>query len=160
MSNTKKHPLTIVLENIRSALNVGAMFRTADAASISKMFLTGITPYPPHKRIPKTALGAIEMVDWEYKNDTFDVLNQLKKQGNKIISVEPSKNAQNYWDYKFDKPSTLIFGNEITGVSEKVLDYSDAVVYIPMFGKKESLNVATTFGVMVYEVIRQWTWHN
>jgi len=152
----KKFPLTTILDNIRSALNVGAMFRTSDAAGINKMYLCGITPFPPHNKIPKTALGAIDTVLWKYEKDTLPVLKHLKNKGHEIISVELTENSINYWEYKYKRPTTLIFGNEITGISKEILDYSDAVVYIPMFGKKESLNVATTFGITVYEVIRQW----
>jgi tRNA G18 (ribose-2'-O)-methylase SpoU len=152
----RKHPLTIVLDNIRSALNVGAIFRTCDAAGISKLYLTGISPSPPHKKIPKTALGAIEMVHWEYKDDTLELIKELKKQGNEIISVELTEQAQNYWDYRYSKPTTLVFGNEISGVSNEILSLSDTTVYVPMYGQKESLNVATTVGITTYEVIRQW----
>jgi 23S rRNA (guanosine2251-2'-O)-methyltransferase len=153
----KKFPLVVVLDNIRSALNVGAMFRTSDGAGVQKIYLTGITPYPPHNKIPKTALGAIEMMDWEYNKNTIDVLNNLKNDGYKLISVELTENAENYSKIEYKKPTALIFGNEINGISKEILDLSDSVVYIPMYGKKESLNVATTFGIMVYEVVRQWT---
>ena len=150
----KKFPITVVLDNIRSALNVGAIFRTCDAAGVENLYLCGITPYPPHNRIPKTALGAIETVEWEYAKSTDEVLEKLKSEGKKIVSVENSKDAVEFTKYKFETPVVLIFGNEIDGVGESILKISDTVK-IPMFGTKESLNVATTVGIALYEVIRQ-----
>ncbi len=152
----KKFPVVVVLEDIRSALNVGAMFRTSDGAGVEKIYLTGITPYPPHNKIPKTALGAIEMMDWEYNKDTLDTVTKLKKAGYQIIAVELSPQSVIYHKIDYKKPTALIFGNEINGVSKKMMNLADKTVYIPMYGKKESLNVATTFGIMVYEVARQW----
>ncbi len=151
----KKFPVSIVLDNIRSALNVGAIFRTCDAAAVEKLYLCGITPYPPHNKIPKTALGAVETVEWEYSKNTLETVENLKKAGNKIISVELKSNSVNYTEFKFETPVVLIFGNEIDGVGEEILNMSDAIVQIPMFGTKESLNVATTVGIVTYEVIRQ-----
>ena len=150
----KKFPITVVLDNIRSALNVGAIFRTCDATGVEKLYLCGITPYPPHNRIPKTALGAIETVEWEYAKSTSEVLEKLKKDGKKIVSVENTKDSVEFTKYKFEAPVVLIFGNEIDGVGEDILKISDAVK-IPMFGTKESLNVATTVGIALYEVVRQ-----
>ena len=153
----KKFPLVTILEDIRSALNVGAIFRTSDGAGVEKLCLTGITPYPPHNRIPKTALGAVEMMDWEYQKDTVKIVKKLKEDGYTIVSVELSEDAQNYSKFEYPQKTALVFGNEIAGVSEEIQKLSDATVYIPMYGDKESLNVATTYGIMVYEVVRQWT---
>lgn len=148
-----------MLDNIRSALNVGAIFRTCDAANVEKLCLCGITAYPPHNRIPKTALGAIESVPWKYFKTTPEAVKTMRQCGHetiKIISVESTKKAVNFWNFKFKPPLALIFGNEINGVSKEGLKMSDAVVKIPMFGKKESLNVATSTGIVLYEVLRQW----
>lgn len=161
----KKFPITIVLDNIRSALNVGAIFRTCDAAGVEKLYLGGIPPYPPHNRIPKTALGAIDTVDWEYKKDTLKLCHKLKAsslltaQSPKLISVEQTSKSITYTDYKFTPKEKyiLVFGNEISGVGEEILKISDAHIEIPMFGEKESLNVATSVGVVAYEVVRQLT---
>ena len=150
-------PITIILDNIRSALNVGAIFRTADGAGIKQLILSGITPYPPHNKIPKTALGAIEMISWKHSKNTMQTMSELKKDKNQIISVEQTNDSKLYTSINFLKPTTLIFGNEISGVSEDILNKSDATIYIPMHGDKKSLNVATTVGIVVYEVIRQWT---
>ncbi|MBN2015766.1 RNA methyltransferase [Candidatus Dojkabacteria bacterium] len=152
----KQHQITVILDNIRSALNVGAIFRTCDAANIQKLYLCGITAYPPHNKIPKTALGAVETVPWKYFKNTSDAVKAIKLSDHTaIVSVELTKSAKNFWDFKFKTPLALVLGNEITGVSKEVLEASDAVVKIPMYGQKESLNVATSCGVVVYEVLRQ-----
>lgn len=150
-----KFPVVCVLDDIRSALNVGAIFRTSDGAGVTKLFLTGITPYPPHNRIPKTALGAIDMVEWEYNKDTLEVVNKLIKDGYTIFSVELTDTAKNYTSVEYPEKSAFIFGNEIAGVKEELVKLSKETVYIPMYGDKESLNVATTYGIMVYEYARQ-----
>jgi 23S rRNA (guanosine2251-2'-O)-methyltransferase len=155
----ERFPITVILDNIRSALNVGAIFRTCDAANIEKLCLCGITAYPPHNRIPKTALGAIESVPWKHFKTTpeaIKTMSQCNHKTIKIISVELAKNAINFWDYKFESPLALIFGNEISGIPKELFETSDAVIKIPMFGKKESLNVATSVGIVLYEVLRQW----
>ncbi|MCA9385176.1 TrmH family RNA methyltransferase [Candidatus Dojkabacteria bacterium] len=148
--------LYVVLDDIRSALNVGAIFRTCDAVGAKKLFLTGITPYPPHNRIPKTALGAIDYVDWEYTKDKAHVINHLREQKISILSIELTEKATNLHDYQFpNTPTALVFGNEITGVSDEYINSSNETLYVPMYGKKESLNVATTVGITAYEFARQ-----
>ena len=150
-------PIIVILDNIRSALNVGAIFRTCDATNIEKLCLCGITAYPPHNRIPKTALGAIETVPWQYFKTTREAIKTITQiEDITMISVELTKDAINLWDFQFKPPIALIFGNEISGVSEDILEISDQIVKIPMFGRKESLNVATSCGVVLYEVLRQW----
>lgn len=149
-----KHQIHVVLQDIRSALNVGAIFRTSDGAGIAKLYLTGITPYPPHNRIPKTALGAIESVEWEFNRDSVAVVKDLSEKM-PVVAVEITPQAVNYTDYKFNEPVAIIMGNEITGVTPDVLKYCSATVKIPMYGIKESLNVATAYGIMVYEIVRQ-----
>jgi tRNA G18 (ribose-2'-O)-methylase SpoU len=151
----KKHGITVILEDIRSALNVGAIFRTSDGAGIEKLFLTGITPYPPHNRIPKTALGSVETVQWEYSKDAFVVASKIAKQM-PLVAVEITSKAIKYTDHRFSDPVAIIMGNEIAGISKRIMDLCSAVVKIPMFGSKESLNVATAYGIVVYEIIRQY----
>lgn len=152
----KKFQIKVILDNIRSALNVGAIFRTCDAVNIEKLCLCGITAYPPHNRIPKTALGAVESVSWEHYKTTREAITGIRKSRKiEIVSVELTKDAVDFWNYKFKQSVTLVFGNEITGVSEEILKLSDAKVKIPMFGTKKSLNVATSCGIVLYEVIRQ-----
>lgn len=151
-----KYPINIVLEDIRSALNVGAIFRTCDAGNINKLYLTGITPYPPHNRIPKTALGAIDYVTWEYNRDKRIVIETLKQAGNFIYAVELAREAKDIFQTEIKFPACFIFGNEINGVNKDTIDLCDKTVYIPMYGTKESLNVATTCGIVIYEAIRKY----
>ena len=157
----KRFPITIILDNIRSALNVGAIFRTCDAVNVENLFLCGITAYPPHNRIPKTALGAIETVPWKYFNSTLDAIETIRQCNDvTIISVEITADATSIWEYGFRPPWAFIFGHEISGISDKILEISDATVKIPMFGKKKSMNVATSTGIVLYEVVRQLNFQN
>ncbi len=151
-----KYPIYVVLENIRSAFNVGAIFRTADAAGIEKLYLTGITPYPPHNRIPKTALGATESVLWQYDKEPLKVLQDLVDSEVHCIAAELTKNSVNYTDFQYQKPVAIVFGNEINGVSKEALEICETSVAIPMHGQKESLNVEVSFGIIIYEIIRQF----
>jgi len=151
----KKYPIHIILENIRSAFNVGAIFRTCDAAGIEKLWLTGITPSPPHNRIPKTALGATESVNWEYKKDIDEVLSQLRSKKIPIIAAELTENAEIYTDFKFSGPVAIIFGHEVNGVEKSTIKKCSAVVKIPMHGLKESLNVEVSCGIILFEIVRQ-----
>lgn len=153
----KRFELIIILEDIRSALNVGAIFRTCDAVGASKLVLSGITPHPPHPKIPKTALGAIDSVDWEYVADTKAAIDKYAKISN-LIAVELTPTAYDLYKYKFEQPTALVFGNEISGVSEYALMKAKACVKIPMHGIKESLNISTSLGITAYEVIRQWNY--
>lgn len=148
-------PIHVVLENIRSAFNVGAVFRTSDAAAIEKLWLTGITPYPPHNRIPKTALGATETVSWEYKKDPLETIQQLKANGITPVAAELTKGSIDYTKFEYPTPVALVLGNEITGVSEDALELCETAVEIPMHGTKKSLNVEVSYGIIVYEILRQ-----
>lgn len=152
-----KHELYIILEDIRSALNVGAIFRTCDAVGAKKLILTGITPCPPHNKIPKTALGSIESVDWEYIKEPKAAIDKYASITD-LIAVELTPKAEDIYKYRFNKPTTLVFGNEISGVSEYAISKAKACVKIPMFGIKESLNISTSLGISAYEVIRQWNY--
>jgi tRNA G18 (ribose-2'-O)-methylase SpoU len=151
----KRHPVSVVLEDVRSALNVGSIFRTSDGANIEKLYLTGITPYPPHNRIPKTALGAIDSVPWERHANSYEIIKK-QAQVTTLIAVEINENAINYTDYKFLFPTTIVLGNEISGISPEILALCKQTIKIPMFGQKESLNVATAYGIIIYEIIRQY----
>jgi len=150
-----RHKIHVILDNVRSALNVGAIFRTSDGASIEKLYLTGITPYPPHNRIPKTALGAIDTVPWEYSKDPMNIINRLKSTM-PIIAIETSSSAVDYTHYNFPEPVCIILGNEISGISDSLLKECIQTVKIPMYGSKESLNVATAYGIIIYEILRQF----
>jgi len=147
--------LFVVLDNIRSALNVGAIFRTADSFGVEKIFLCGTTPIPGQlgragKDLAKTALGAQNYVSWEYKKRTIDAIKQLKKQGFRIVALEQAKNSIDIRRYKPKAKVALVLGFEVSGVSKSVLKQCDKIIEIPMLGKKESLNVSVAFGVASY----------
>lgn len=150
----EKSPIIIILDNVRSLNNIGSVFRTADAFLVQKIYLCGITATPPHKDIRKTALGATESVDWEYRKDTLELVGELKQNGIKIVSVEQAKNAVMLHDYKVeaDKTTALVFGNEVKGVSQEVVTASDTVVEIPQFGTKHSLNISVSAGIVVWDL--------
>lgn len=150
----EKSPIVIVLDNIRSLNNIGSVFRTADAFLVEKIYLCGITATPPHKDIRKTALGATESVDWEYAEDTLKVITDLKSKNYRIFSVEQAENSTFLNELEIDssKKYVLVFGNEVKGVGQEVVDASDTVVEIPQFGTKHSLNISVSVGVTVWDV--------
>lgn len=153
----EKIPLCIVLDNIRSLHNVGAAFRTADAFRIEKIFLCGITGIPPHREIQKTALGATESVDWEYFDKPLDVLKMLKIKGYKIVIVEQTSASipLHTFSPSVEGQYCLVFGNEIDGVSEEVVNEGDIALEIPQAGTKHSLNISVCLGIVVWELYRK-----
>jgi len=159
MNDTKRNSVSVILEDVRSALNVGAIFRTCDAVLAEKLYLFGITPYPPHNKIPKTALGATETVPWVYSKDRFASIKDLSDTL-PLVAIEITDQAIDLYEYKFPEKVGIVLGNEISGVSSETLDKCIAVVKIPMYGQKESLNVATSCGIVLYEIIRQWKFNN
>ena len=150
----RKTPIIIVLDNIRSLNNIGSVFRTADAFLIEKIYLCGITATPPHKDIRKTALGATESVAWEYRKDTLGLVEELKVNGYQIASVEQAENATmlDQFECGLSKKYVLVFGNEVKGVSQEVVNASDNVLEIPQFGTKHSLNISVSVGVVVWDL--------
>ena len=157
--NQKKTPIVIVLDNVRSALNVGSIFRTSDAFLIEKIFLCGITPKPPHKEIRKTALGANDSVSWEYHNNSFDCVEKLKEQNYLILSIEQATNATllNNFNLEKSKKVALIFGNEVNGVDQKIIDISDNCVEIPQFGTKHSFNISVSVGIVLWSIFQKFS---
>jgi tRNA G18 (ribose-2'-O)-methylase SpoU len=153
----ERNPVYLVLDNIRSAFNVGSAFRTGDAALVQEINLIGITAYPPHPKLAKTALNSTEVVPWKYYSSGVEAIQYLKQQGICICSIELTSTSTNFWDFSFPKPIALVFGNEVTGVSDEILSLSDKCLYIPMQGKKTTLNVSTSLGVVLFEVLRQWS---
>ena len=149
-----KTPLIIILDNIRSLNNIGSVFRTADAFLVKKIYLCGITAQPPHKDIQKTALGATDSVEWEYAENTLDVIKKLNSEGVFVASIEQAELAINLNDFSVQKEMTyaIIFGNEVKGVQQKVVSASDAVIEIPQFGTKHSLNISVSVGVVVWDL--------
>lgn len=153
-----KAPVVLVLDNIRSALNVGAAFRTADAFALKHIHLCGITARPPHREILKTAIGATESVDWSYEQDTVAVIQQLKGQGYTVFAVEQAEERTWLQDFRWpeDQKVALVFGNEVEGVSDAAMEAVDACLEVPQYGTKHSLNIAVCVGVVCWEVTRQW----
>ncbi len=142
----------VICDNIRSLENIGSIFRTADALAIDKIFLCGICGKPPDSKISKTALGAENWIDWEYYGKTWRLIERLKKENVFIVVLEQGENSLNYTEFKPKFPLALVIGNEIKGVSPSVLKRADKIISLPMFGKKESLNVAVAFGIAGYEI--------
>ena len=151
----KRHGIHLVLDNIRSAFNVGSIFRTADAACVQKIHLCGISAYPPNAKLQKTALGSTETVPWKYYETTLDAIKELKAKKIPICLVELTTKSINLWDYKFEEPVALVFGHEVYGISEDVFDLADHFVSIPMYGKKTTLNVSNALSIVLFEALRQ-----
>lgn len=145
-----QNKIIIVLDNIRSVHNVGAIFRTCDGAGVDEIILCGITPTPEHKKVHKTALNAENYVKWQYFAETKDAIAYLKENNFVIYSVEQSKSSKMLNSIEFSNKTAFIFGNEITGVSPSIMELSDLTVEIPMVGKKNSLNVSTCVGIITY----------
>jgi tRNA G18 (ribose-2'-O)-methylase SpoU len=147
-----KLPLTVILNDIRSLYNVGSIFRTADGVGVEKIWICGITGFPPDHQISKTALGAEDSVDWQYEKDPRVVLKQLKEAGYSIIFLEQIKNSVEFQKFEPTGPTCLVVGNEITGVSDDLLSYCDQAIEIEMAGMKNSLNVSVAFGIVAYHL--------
>lgn len=149
-----KTPIIVILDNIRSLNNVGAVFRTSDAFLIEKIYLCGITATPPNKEIHKTALGATESVAWEYATDTLSLLKKLKKEGVKVLSIEQAEQStmlDTFYPEKKQKYA-VVFGNEVKGVQQEVVTASDLCIEIPQLGTKHSLNIAVSCGVVLWDL--------
>jgi tRNA G18 (ribose-2'-O)-methylase SpoU len=152
----QKLPVILLLENIRSMHNVGSIFRTADAFLAESIYLCGYTPCPPHRDIHKTALGATETVVWKYKEKALDAVVSLKTEGYQIFAVEQVAESVplQRFSLKTSEKIVLIFGNEVQGVSEEMLEYCDGCIEIPQFGMKHSLNVSVAAGMVLWELVR------
>ncbi|WP_418512856.1 RNA methyltransferase [Corallibacter sp.] len=152
--DSKKTPIIIILDNIRSLNNIGSVFRTSDAFLIEKIYLCGITAKPPHKDIHKTALGSTETVNWEYVEDTLELIKKLKQEDVKIASIEQAEQATMLDEFAPETNTTyaLVFGNEVKGVQQTVVSESNLVLEIPQYGTKHSLNISVSCGVVVWDV--------
>jgi len=153
----KKTPVTIILDDVRSAHNVGSIFRTSDALLVEKIFLCGITPQPPHKEIRKTALGATESVDWEHAPQIEDCILKIQKQGYAVYCVEQVEDSISLQDFSPPKNEkiALIFGNEVNGVQQKAVDLCSAAIEIKQYGTKHSLNISVSFGITVWNIFQK-----
>jgi len=149
-----KAPFVIVLDNIRSQSNIGSVFRTADAFLVEAIYLCGITAQPPHREIQKTALGATESVKWKYFSHTSEVITELRKEGYMIIAVEQAEGAEELQDVQIDsyRKYALVFGHEINGVAQDIVDSCDKCIEIPQFGTKHSFNIAVSAGIVLWEL--------
>ena len=156
---TKKKEICLILHNIRSSHNVGSIFRTADGIGVQKIYLSGYTPIPTdkfgrlNKELSKVALGAEEEIDWEKIEDIFSLVKKLREKNFLIIALEQDEKAEDYKKIKLEKNIAVILGSEVEGVPKEILLHCDAVAEIPMFGKKESLNVSVAAGIFLYELV-------
>lgn len=150
----EKLPVVLVLDNVRSQNNVGSIFRTADAFLVDHLCLCGITPRPPHREIHKTALGAEESVQWKYYKETLEAVKELKADNYRIIAVEQTEVSVKLWDFQpgRNEKIALIFGHEIRGVDQKVVDHCDQSLEIPQSGTKHSLNIAVSAGAVLWRI--------
>jgi 23S rRNA (guanosine2251-2'-O)-methyltransferase len=151
-----KIPVIIVLENIRSAYNVGSVFRTADAFLTEAIYIIGYSAKPPHKEIKKTALGAEETVDWKYFKTTAEAIDVLRKERYKVFAIEQAENSLllQQVEFKSNEKMAVVFGNEVTGVEQSTIHLCDDCIEIPQLGMKHSLNIATAAGVVLWELVR------
>jgi tRNA G18 (ribose-2'-O)-methylase SpoU len=158
--NSKKTPLIIVLDDIRSLHNIGSVFRTADAFLIEKIYLCGITATPPNKEIHKTALGATETVTWEHHKNVLEVIENLKKEAVTTLAIEQVQSAIFLQDFTVekDKKYALVFGNEVHGVSQEAVALCDGCIEIPQLGTKHSLNISVSAGIVVWDLFSKMNW--
>lgn len=154
----ERHPIHVVLDNVRSLNNIGSVFRTADAFMAAKIHLCGITATPPHRDIHKTALGATESVPWTYHSDTAQAITALKKEGITVWAVEQAQGAtllQN-WSTDSKQGEAFVFGNEVKGVAQDIVDLCDGVLEIPQQGIKHSLNISVSAGMVLWEAFKRF----
>lgn len=153
-----KIPLIVILDNIRSLNNIGSVFRSSDAFLIEKIYLCGITAQPPHKEIHKTALGSTESVEWEYVEDTLDLIKKLQKEEVLVASIEQAENSTMLQDFKIqpNKKYAIVMGNEVKGVQQEVVTASDYCIEIPQFGTKHSLNISVSCGVVLWDLFKKF----
>lgn len=149
-----KNHVSIIIDNIRSGLNIGSIFRTADAFRVNKIHICGISPTPPNKEILKSALGSTENVDWHYQNDVIELVKSLKSEGATILAVEQTSESKmlNEIETLSQNETYLVFGNEVDGVQQSIIDLCDGVIEIPQFGTKHSLNVAVSAGIVIWHI--------
>jgi len=151
-----RHAIHAVADNIRSAYNVGSFSRTADACAIECLHLCGMSAHPPHVKLQKTALGALDYVPWKYYERTKDCIAALKAERIPVVGIEVTDQAADMLDFAWPAPVAVIFGNEVNGIHPDNLARCDHVVRIPMYGYKNSMNVATAFGVALYDILASW----
>jgi len=153
-----KTPLIVILDDIRSLNNIGSVFRSSDAFRVEKIYLCGITACPPHKDIHKTALGATESVDWEYREDALSLVKDLQKEGVLVAAIEQADQSVflNNVEFDFAKRYAVVMGNEVKGVHQEIVSHADLVIEIPQLGTKHSLNVAVSTGIILWDIFRNF----
>lgn len=155
IKEVERYPISVILHNIRSLYNVGSIFRTCDSARVEELILCGYTPHPPRKELDKTALGSVDTVPWSYFKNTEDAIKSQKNSGKKVIAVELTDKKRSYTSLeKSEFPISLIFGNELSGIPDEILELCDDAIEIPMHGVKHSLNVSVTAGITIFESLR------
>ncbi len=155
--NKEKYEITIVLDRLRSAHNTGNIFRLADALNAKEIIACGYTPYPPHPKLAKTAMGTDNYVPCRHFNSSFEAVNSLKEEGIKmVLAVETLEDAKSAWEMNYEYPLALVFGNEALGISEDTIKICDGAVNLPMFGKKESINVGNCAAVVLYSTVAHY----
>ncbi len=152
----ERSKVCLILDNIRSVYNIGAIFRTCDAVHLEKLYLCGISAHPPRPDLDKTALHTVEFVPWEYYASTKEIVLILKKAGYQILGLEQTDKSQNYHKFDFKKPLAIIAGNEVEGIDPEILNLCDNTIEIPMYGIANSLNVTTAIGIVLYEIINKF----
>lgn len=154
---SQKTPLVIVLDNVRSLNNIGSVFRSADAYRVKKIYLCGITAQPPHKDIRKTALGATETIDWEYAENTLEVISKLNDQGYITCAIEQAERSQSLFNFSLQKgqKTAIVLGNEVKGVQQEVVDACKEVIELEQYGTKHSLNISVCAGIVIYDVFNK-----
>lgn len=153
----EKTPIVVVLDNVRSLNNIGSVFRTGDGFCIEAVYLCGITATPPNKDIHKTALGATESVAWKYFNNTSDAIGELKKSGFRIYSIEQVENSMSLEKFQpqTNEKLALVFGHEVKGVDQQIVDMSDGCIEIPQFGTKHSFNISVSIGIVLWDIFKK-----
>ena len=153
-----KFPLWLVLDNLRSAFNVGGLYRLADIARLAGLTTCGYTAHPPHPRLDKTALGTLDFVDDTHTETTLEAVSDFQSRGISVWAVETTSESRPYTEVTYPQPLALVFGNEALGVDRDVLEACDGMIEIPVFGYKNSLNVASAAAVVVFEILRKWNY--
>ena len=157
LKSKKRHEFYALLDNVRSLHNVGSIFRTSDAVLLKKLYLCGFTGSPPRKEISKTALGADELVPFEHHDDALKLVRELKDNGIRIVAVELAEGAVEYSEAKYNFPVCFIFGHEVEGISDELMELADMAISIPMLGRANSLNVAVCYGIIVCDALKKLT---
>ncbi len=150
------HPITVVLDNLRSRFNVGAIFRTCECARVERVITCGITAHPPDEKLLKTAMGTCEFVTHEHVEDIAGVISRMREQKTPLAALETTEQSRSIYEVDFPRPVCLVVGNEALGVSREVLDCADLIVEIPVHGYKNSLNVASAASITLFEILRRW----